>query len=101
MSETAPTAGPQSAPANEFVIWRLTHLEQEFARLDRDGSRGVDLLREQVRRLAEEMGEHEQTHRDQAQATINARRWTVGTTLSALLVFIGPLYVILLGHFQL
>jgi len=94
---TLPTLPGLPAPTSEFVLWRLTQVESRVARIDEQGSRGMSALTLQVHQLARDLEDHEVLHKDQAAAAVTTRRWMIGTTVTAMLAFIGPLYVILLN----
>ena len=75
----------------------LLLLTARLERLDEHGSRGVDLLRVEVKNLREDMTTHEKTHEEAAEQAREAakeqriaRRWLIGVVV-ALIVPMYPL----------
>jgi hypothetical protein len=98
--EPTGTVLPVTSNAHEFILWRLTQLEHQYAQLDQNGSRGVDALKLEVHQLATKLGEHETMHEKTAEQAAITRRWQIGITIGVMTTLVSPIYVILLSHFH-
>lgn len=99
MSEPMPEVpmNPAVGTLSPIFIWtelsrRVDLVTAKVERLDEHGTRGVDQLRDQITRLAKDIGDHERGHERAADEQRISRRWTVGITLGA----VTPLYPLLL-----
>jgi hypothetical protein len=75
----------------EFRAAQLA-MSARFERLDEHGSRGVDLLRVEVKSLRDDVTEHERLHENSRKEQVAARRWLIGVVIA----LIVPLYPLLI-----